>query len=115
MTDFHFLNHELCLLSDVLKGQIREKKLLMETTKNKREEEEFKGLNVGLEAGYKETQMLSRGVGEGCEGVEIFAISEQGLRGEIKVTSDLRGFQISVMSGGVAPPIILLPSWLNQR
>jgi len=31
-----------------LKGQIREKKLLMETTKNKREEEEFKGLNVGL-------------------------------------------------------------------
>ena len=48
-----------------MKGKIREKKLLMETTKNKREEEEFKGLNVGLEAGYKETHMLSRGVREG--------------------------------------------------
>ena len=52
-----------------MKGQIREKKLLMETTKNKREEEEFKGLNVGLEQWNKDAE--PRGGRRGVKGLKF--------------------------------------------
>ena len=54
----------------------------METTKNKREEEDKK-FNVALEAGYEEIRCWAEGCEKGCEGAEIFAIREQGLRGAV--------------------------------